>query len=82
MVKLQPLRTAGPSQNLTFAGQEGKLPLLKNENDEVEPVLAAYQEDITTEKELLQVKESYYRKKYLQRILDKIAGLRNIASRD
>lgn len=41
-----------------------------------EPVAAIvenYQEGITTEKELLQVKEYYYRKKYLDRIL---AGLK------
>lgn len=56
--------------------------LLKIIYDEVEPVLANYQEGTTTEKELLQVKEYYYRKKYLKRILDKIASLRNIASRN
>ena len=39
----------------------------------VETILANYQEGITTEKELLQVKEYYYRKKYLTRIL---AGLK------
>ena len=35
----------------------------------VETIVAGYQEGITTEKELLQVKEYYYRKKYLDRIL-------------
>jgi molecular chaperone HscB len=39
----------------------------------VETIMANYQEGITTEKELLQVKEYYYRKKYLNRIL---AGLK------
>lgn len=39
----------------------------------VETIVASYQEGITTEKELLQVKEYYYRKKYLDRIL---AGLK------
>ncbi len=39
----------------------------------VETIVANYQEGITTEKELLQVKEYYYRKKYLDRIL---AGLK------
>ena len=39
----------------------------------VEKIVADYQEVITTEKELLQVKEYYYRKKYLDRIL---AGLK------
>ena len=36
----------------------------------VETIVANYQEGITTEKELLQVKEYYYRKKYLDRILE------------
>jgi molecular chaperone HscB len=39
----------------------------------VEGIITNYQEGITTEKELLQVKEYYYRKKYLDRIL---AGLK------
>ncbi len=39
----------------------------------VETIVANYKEGITTEKELLQVKEYYYRKKYLDRIL---AGLK------
>ena len=39
----------------------------------VEPVITHYQDGITTEKELLQVKEYYFRKKYLKRILE---GLR------
>ncbi|GAO44744.1 iron-sulfur cluster co-chaperone HscB C-terminal domain-containing protein [Flavihumibacter petaseus] len=55
--------------------------LLKNIYHDVEPILAGYQEGVTSEEALLQVKEYYYRKKYLQRILDKIAALRNIATR-
>ena len=39
----------------------------------VEAVITDYKEGITTEKELLQVKEYYYRKKYLDRI---VAGLK------
>ena len=39
----------------------------------VEAIITNYKEGITTEKELLQVKEYYYRKKYLDRIL---AGLK------
>jgi molecular chaperone HscB len=39
----------------------------------VEKIVTGYQEDITSEKELLQVKEYYYRQKYLDRIL---AGLK------
>ena len=43
--------------------------------------MAGYQEAVTSEKALLRVKDYYYRKKYLQRILDKIASSRNIATR-
>lgn len=35
----------------------------------IEAIITNYQEGVTTEKELLQVKEYYYRKKYLDRIL-------------
>lgn len=54
--------------------------LLTKMYSDVEKIVEHYQEGITTEKELLQVKDYYYRKKYLQRILDKIAQMRNIAS--
>lgn len=47
---------------------------------DVAPIVENYQEGVTTEKELLQVKGYYYKKKYLQRILDKIHQIRNIAS--
>ena len=40
----------------------------------VEKIIDNYQEGVTTDKELLQVKEYYYKKKYLQRILDRIDG--------
>ena len=39
----------------------------------VKPILVNYQEGATSKKELLQVKDYYYKKKYLQRILDKMA---------
>ena len=48
--------------------------------DDVAALLETYQEGVTSEEELLQVKDFYYKKKYLQRILDKIRGIRNIAS--
>ena len=47
---------------------------------DVAPIVENYQEGVTTEKELLQVKGYYYKKKYLQRILDKVYQIRNIAS--
>lgn len=40
----------------------------------VETIINNYKEGITTDQELLQVKEYYYKKKYLQRILDRIEG--------
>ena len=39
---------------------------------DIKPVLDSYQEGVTSEKELLQVKDYYFKKKYLQRILDKL----------
>jgi molecular chaperone HscB len=41
---------------------------------EVESIIDNYKEGVTTDRELLQVKEYYYKKKYLQRILDRIDG--------
>lgn len=54
--------------------------LLTQIYNDVAPIVENYQEGATTEKELLQVKAYYYKKKYLQRILDKIHQIRNIAS--
>ena len=48
--------------------------------EDVAPVMAGYQNGVTTEEEMLQVKDFYFQQKYLQRILDKIRGIRNIAS--
>jgi molecular chaperone HscB len=52
--------------------------LLSKIYSDVEPIIANYKEGVTSEKELLQVKDYYFRKKYLDRILDKIHQLRNI----
>jgi len=41
----------------------------------VQQVVENYQEGITTEKELLQVKDYYYQKKYLDRIKQQLAGM-------
>lgn len=40
----------------------------------VQPVIENYKEGITTEKELLQVKEYYYKKKYIDRIRRELKG--------
>ena len=50
-----------------------KTEALNNElYDVIKPILDNYQEGVTSEKELLQVKDYYFKKKYLQRILDKL----------
>lgn len=41
----------------------------------VAPVVEHYQEGVTSEKELLQVKEYYFRKKYLDRLKQQLAGM-------
>ena len=48
----------------------------KAENEIYEPVqniIAHYQEGVTTEKELLQVKDYYFKKKYIQRLKQQLA---------
>ncbi len=49
---------------------------------EIKPIVENYQEGITTDVEMFLVKDYYYKKKYLQRILGKIGQLRNIAPRN
>jgi molecular chaperone HscB len=50
-----------------------KTETLNNElYNDVKPILDNYQEAVTSKEELLQVKDYYFKKKYLQRILDKI----------
>lgn len=41
----------------------------------VKEIVECYQEGVTSEKELLQVKAYYYKKKYLQRIRHQLAGM-------
>ena len=55
--------------------------LLTKTYSHVEEIVEHYQEDTVTKEKLLRLKDYYYKKKYLQRILDKIDGMRNIASR-
>ena len=54
---------------------ESRITDLQNEIYEpVKEIVEHYQEGTTSEKELLQVKEYYYKKKYLQRIQQQLAG--------
>jgi molecular chaperone HscB len=54
--------------------------LLNKIYEDVAVVMESYKEGITSQEELLQVKDYYFKKKYLKRILDKILQMRNIAS--
>lgn len=76
--KLMELEMDPNPELLEEAARDTRDLLLKSYQD-VEPIITNYSEDLHSEKELLQVKDYYYRKKYLQRILDKIFQLRNIA---
>ncbi len=53
--------------------------LQKTLYDEVQTIVEDYSDDRTTEAQLLQVKDYYYKKKYLKRILERLEGMRNIA---
>ncbi len=47
--------------------------------DDIQNIIENYTEDTTTEPQLLQVKDYYYKKKYLRRILERLEGMSNIA---
>ncbi|RPD51405.1 Fe-S protein assembly co-chaperone HscB [Paracnuella aquatica] len=61
------------------AGKAAVAQQLKNWEHEIyEPVaqiVASYHDGVTTEKELLQVKEYFYRKKYLERLKHQLDGI-------
>jgi molecular chaperone HscB len=54
--------------------------LEKHLYDDVQNIIEYYNEDRTTNEQLLQVKDYYFKKKYLKRILERLEGMRNIAS--
>ena len=54
--------------------------LQKHLYDQVQNIIEYYNENTTTEEQLLQVKDYYFKKKYLKRILERLEGMRNIAS--
>ena len=67
------LMEADPGDNSSIQEIKQKTEELNNElYVSVKPILDNYKEGITSEKELLQVKDYYFKKKYLRRILDKI----------
>ncbi|TDO28011.1 Fe-S protein assembly co-chaperone HscB [Sediminibacterium goheungense] len=52
---------------------QSKIDQLKKElYADVETIITNYQEGVTTEKELLQVKEYYFKKKYIDRMVDNL----------
>ena len=51
------------------------IPVNKPAVEAVKKYIEDYQDDRVTEKELLQVKEYYYKKKYLDRIRRQLAGM-------
>lgn len=71
--------TEGDEKKLAEAGKnvEG---LQKNLYNEVKNLIESYNDEEVSSKELLQIKEYYFKKKYLKRILERLEGIRNIAS--
>jgi molecular chaperone HscB len=53
--------------------------LQKSLYHEVQHIFEGYSDDTITEGQLLQVKDYYFRKKYLKGILERLEGMRNIA---
>jgi len=77
--QLMDIEMDGNDDGLNDAEIEAKQ-LLNKIHEDVEMDIENYKEGLSEEEGLLRVKDYYYKKKYLQRILDKIAQLRNIAS--
>ena len=50
--------------------------------DEVQNIIEDYNDERTTDAQLLQVKDYYYKKKYLMRILERLNGMRDIAEEE
>ena len=76
------LMDAESGDSTALANSEAQTKILMNDiYDQVKLIVENYKEGINTDAEMLQVKDYYYKKKYLQRILGKIAQLRNIAPR-
>ena len=56
--------------------------LQKTLYDEVQNIIEDYNDERTTDAQLLQVKDYYYKKKYLMRILERLNGMRDIAEEE
>ena len=67
------LMEAEPGDDNSMQRIKQKTEELNNElYHDIKPILDNYQEGVTSKEELLQVKDYYFKKKYLQRILDKL----------
>ncbi len=67
-------------QGMKGAGNAGQVSpqvevLQKEIYEPVKAIIEGYREGVTTEKELLQVKEYYFKKKYLQRLAGQMGGM-------
>lgn len=68
-------------QDSEMEEMETKISQMENQlYQSVQNVIENYNDDITTNEQLLVVKDYYYKKKYLRRILERLNGMRNIAS--
>ena len=56
--------------------------LQKHLYSQVQNIIEYYNENNTTAAQLLQVKDYYFKKKYLNRILERLEGMRNIATQN
>ena len=81
MMEINEALTEGDETSLQVA--ENNVAVLgKNLYDEIKPIIENYKDEQATNDELLQIKNYYYKKKYLKRILERLEGMRNIASQN
>lgn len=74
--------TLAEPQDSELEEMETKISQMQNQlYQSVQNIIENYNDDITTNEQLLLVKDYYYKKKYLNRILERLDGMRNIASR-
>jgi len=69
------LMDAGDDPELKLSLQSAINNLQSEIYEPVKEIVEHYKDGITTEKELLQVKEYYYKKKYLYRIQQQLNGM-------
>ncbi|CAN5400760.1 co-chaperone HscB [soil metagenome] len=73
------------SDDDVLSTEEAKTKIAQLEQElykEVQSIIEGYDDERTTDAQMLLVKEYYYKKKYLNRILERLEGMRNIASQN